>query len=140
MNIGAIGQVFSGLVQGLDGLFTSDEERLLAKGQIMMVQNQVMTSVLEYEKSLIEQQASIINAEAKGDSWIQRNWRPITMLTFVVLVVLRWLGLTTTSITPEVETQLMTLIQIGLGGYVVGRSGEKIVKSLNLGRKISAKD
>jgi len=139
MNIGAIGQIFSGLMKGLDGLLTSDEERLLAKGQIMQVQNQVMTSVLEYEKSLIEEKSKIITAEAQGESWIQRNWRPVTMLTFVGLVVLRWMGVTTDNITPEIESELMLLIQIGLGGYVAGRSGEKIVKALDLGNK-SAKD
>jgi hypothetical protein len=137
MDITGIGSIFSGLVKGLDGLFTSDEERLQAKGQIMMVQNQVMTSVLDYEKNLITQQAKAIEAEAKGDSWIQRSWRPVTMLTFVALVVAKWLGFTA-DVTPEIEKELMLLIQIGLGGYVVGRSGEKIVKALDLG-KIEAK-
>ncbi|HSE78374.1 MAG TPA: hypothetical protein VLG66_10250, partial [Alphaproteobacteria bacterium] len=28
-----------------------------------------------------------VREEARGDSWLQRNWRPLTMLTFVVLVV-----------------------------------------------------
>jgi hypothetical protein len=139
MDIGIISSAFSGIMKGLDGLFTSDEERLQAKGMIMSVQNQVMTSVLAYEKEMIVQQASIINAEAKGESWIQRSWRPIVMLTFTGLVVAKWLGFTAT-VDAEVEVQLMHLIQIGLGGYVVGRSGEKIVKSLDLGRKVTAKD
>jgi len=134
MDINLIGKIFGGLMTGLDGLFTSEEEKILARGQIMVVQNQVLGSVLEYEKNLIVKQSEVIQAEARGESWLQRSWRPVTMLTFVALVVARWFGLTV-NVTPEIESELMLLIQLGLGGYVVGRSGEKIVKGLNIGKE-----
>jgi hypothetical protein len=51
------------------------------------------------------------------------------MLTFVGLVVAKWLGFTDAGVTEAVEMELMQLIQIGLGGYIVGRSGEKIAKA-----------
>lgn len=137
--VGVVGGIFKELIGGIDSWFTSDEERLQAKTQIMMVQAQVMGNVLEYEKSIMEAQSAIIQAEAKGDSWIQRSWRPITMLTFVGLVVAKWTGFTAPGISEEVELQLMTLIQIGLGGYIVGRSAEKVAKSIDFG-KIRAKD
>lgn len=92
------------------------------------IEAQVVSKVIEYEGKLVEAQSSTINSEAKGESWLQRNWRPLTMLTFTGLVVAKWLGLTVdTGITEAVEIELMNLIQIGLGGYVVGRSAEKIV-------------
>lgn len=138
MNLAMIGGMFEGVLKGLDGLFTSDEERLQVKTQIMMVQAQVMAEVLGYEKAIMQAQSDVIQSEAKGDSWLQRSWRPVTMLTFVGLVVARWLGFTT-DITPEIESQLMTLIQIGIGGYVVGRSAEKVVKAIDFG-KIKAKE
>jgi len=65
-------------------------------------------------------------AEAQGGSWLQRSWRPITMLTFLVLVVTDALGLLPFRLAGEA----WTLLQLGLGGYVVGRSGEKIMKEL----------
>ena len=136
--VGVVGKVFGELIGSLDGLFTSDEERLQAKTQIMVVQTQIMSKVLDYEQSMLEAQSAVIQAEATGNSWIQRSWRPITMLTFVALVVARWLGFTV-DVTPEIEVQLMHIIQIGLGGYIVGRSGEKIVKSIDFG-KIQAKE
>ena len=40
-------------------------------------------------------------------------------------------GFTAPGISQEVEMQLMTLIQIGLGGYIVGRSAEKIAKGID---------
>lgn len=80
------------------------------------------------EMQEIEAAAKIISAEAKGESWLQRNWRPTTMLTFVGLVVAKWLGFTAPGVTEEIELELMKLIQMGLGGYVLGRSVEKGIR------------
>ena len=71
-------------------------------------------------------QAKVITAEATGASWMQRNWRPITMLTFLVLVVCDSFGL----LAFRLAAEAWTLLQIGLGGYVVGRSAEKIVPKI----------
>lgn len=77
----------------------------------------------------LDARASIIVAEASSESWLAQSWRPITMLTFVFLIVSYWYGLTAIAVTAEVVQSLMTLLQYGLGGYVVGRSAEKIVKT-----------
>lgn len=74
----------------------------------------------------IEAQLQSVVAEINGDSWLQRNWRPATMLTFVTLVVAKWMGFTAPGVSEAIELELMNLIQIGLGGYVVGRSAEKV--------------
>ena len=55
---------------------------------------------------------------------MQRNWRPITMLTFLALVVLNSFGL----LKIELADEAWTLLQIGLGGYVAGRSAEKMTQ------------
>lgn len=78
---------------------------------------------MDYEARLLEAKAQVITAEAQGASWLQRNWRPVTMLTFLALVVADTFGLTEFRLSDEA----WTLLQIGLGGYVVGRSAEKIV-------------
>lgn len=106
----------------VDDLHTSDEERLVVKAELAKLQNQITEKVLDYESQLLESKSSIIVAEAQGSSWLQKSWRPITMLTFLVLVVLDTLGLTAFRLSQEA----WTLLQIGLGGYVVGRSAEKV--------------
>ena len=58
---------------------------------------------------------------------MQRNWRPITMLTFLVLVVCDSFGF----LKFRLNNEAWLLLQIGLGGYVVGRTGEKIVDRIN---------
>jgi hypothetical protein len=71
----------------------------------------------------------IIMTEAQGESWLQRNWRPVLMLTFGGIIFARWVGLTAPNLTPELEAQLFEIVKIGIGGYIVGRTGEKITRS-----------
>lgn len=87
-------------------------------------------ALLANSAALEQAAASIISDEAKGESWLQRNWRPLTMLTFVGLVVAKWLGFTAPGVTQDIELELMRLIQIGLGGYVAGRTLEKIAPQI----------
>jgi len=115
----------------IDDLHTSDEEKMQLRKQIMAVENEFQAKILSYESKLMEAQSSIVQAEANGQSWIQRNWRPVTMLTFLVLVVLDSFGLLVTPL----ENEAWTLLQIGLGGYVAGRSIEKVVPALVASRK-----
>lgn len=77
-----------------------------------------MQQFMEYEKQLLKSQADIVVSEAQGGSWLQKSWRPIMMLAFLGLVVLDSLGLLPNKLAPEA----WTLLQLGLGGYVVGRS------------------
>ena len=81
----------------------------------------------------IKAQASIVVAEAQG-GWLQRNWRPLMMVMFGSIIFNNYILYPYLSLfwdsAPmlKVPEQLWDLIKIGLGGYVVGRSGEKIVK------------
>lgn len=124
MNIlGLIGQIFKPATDLIDNLHTSEEEKLEQKAQLLALQVQFLEKGLAYEQEQLKQKAAIIMAEAQGGSWIQRNWRPITMLTFLALVVADQTGL----LAFRLASQAWTLLQIGLGGYVVGRSAEKVV-------------
>ena len=75
--------------------------------------------------------AKIVLAEAQG-SWIKGNWRPLTMLIFVGLICAHWLGFTPDNLSEAQVLELMDLVQIGLGGYVLGRSAEKVSENLKL--------
>lgn len=110
----------------VDDLFTSDEERLKAKAKIQKIENEIAEKFINYETELLKSRTQIINSEAQGQSWIQRTWRPITMLAFLVLVCLDAFGV----LPFRLSADAWTLLKIGLGGYVVGRSGEKIVAKL----------
>lgn len=106
----------------IDNLHTSEEERLQVKNSLFQAQTAFAAKAMEYESELLQAKTKVITAEAQGQSWIQRSWRPITMLTFLALVVCDSFGLLAFRLADEA----WTLLQIGLGGYVVGRSAEKI--------------
>ncbi len=96
---------------------------------------EIQTDILTKEYSRIEReldaQKAIIVAEATGHSWLQRNWRPITMLVFVYIIAHNYIiaplfGLQELAIPPD----MWSLLKIGLGGYVIGRSVEKVAPTI----------
>ena len=120
-----IAGIFKPAAELVDELHTSEEERLAAKGHLLDVQAAAMQRVFDYEKSTLESQSKIVNSEAQSEHWITATWRPITMLTFLALAVGDSMGL----LQAPLRDEAWTLLQIGLGGYVVGRSGEKLAKT-----------
>lgn len=85
--------------------------------------------IIEMNKSELESATKIITAEAQGESWLQRSWRPIVVLFFTGLVGAHWLGYTAPNITEAVVINLLDIVQVALGGYVLGRSAEKVTKA-----------
>lgn len=120
-------KLLTGMIQPvanlIDEVHTSEEERIQIKAKLFEIQNQMASQVMDYEARLLEAKTKVVTAEAQGASWLQQNWRPITMLTFLILVVADTFGLTEFRLAQEA----WTLLQIGLGGYVVGRSAEKVI-------------
>ena len=75
-------------------------------------------------------QAQIVQAEAASQNWLASSWRPLTMLTFVVLIVCRWFGWAAPNLSEAEYIKLWDIVQLGLGGYVIGRSVEKVVPTI----------
>ena len=86
---------------------------------------QIQKQLLESKSGELEAQAKIVLAEAQG-SWLQRNWRPMLMVTFAGLVVAHWFGLTASNIPESVQNSLLNIVMVGVSGYVAGRSAEKV--------------
>ena len=124
----------SGLVDPVtklvDEIHTSEEEKLQIKSTMFKIQQEITTKVLEYESKLMDNQAKVILAEVQGESWLQRNWRPMMMIWFASLLGMYWFGVTPPNMTQETLNSLFTLMEVGIGGYIVGRSGEKIIPAV----------
>ena len=124
--IDLIAGIFKPAAELIDDLHTSEEEKLQQQRKLLEIQALVLDSSLEYEKQMMTARAEIVNSEAKSEHWITATWRPITMLTFLALAVgdsLGWLP-------NPLRDEAWMLLQIGLGGYVVGRSAEKVIKEV----------
>jgi hypothetical protein len=74
--------------------------------------------------------ADIIKTEAASTHWLASNWRPLTMIVFVCLIVARWFGWAAPNLSEAEYIKLWSIVEFGLGGYVVGRSVEKIAPTI----------
>lgn len=92
----------------------------------MEIQARMNEALIANQAQIEAAAAKVIEAEAAGESWLQRNWRPLTMMVFVGLIVAKWIGWTAPGVSEALELRLLGLIEIGLGGYVIGRSVEKV--------------
>jgi hypothetical protein len=75
-------------------------------------------------------QADIVKTEAASEHWLAASWRPLVMLTFAGLIVARWFGWAAPDLSEAEYIKLWDIVEFGLGGYVVGRSAEKIVPGI----------
>lgn len=74
--------------------------------------------------------ADIIKTEAASSHWLASNWRPLTMIVFVGLIVARWFGWAAPGLSEAEYLKLWSIVEFGLGGYVLSRSVEKITPSI----------
>jgi hypothetical protein len=122
-------------------LFATVDKAIPDKDLAEKLKAQLNTQLLLSSTEELKAAASIVEAEAKSN-WFVASWRPLLM--YVLIFILVWnyiLGpviriFTGTIITFELPGDVWTLLNIGLGGYVVGRSGESIARTLaNKGEK-----
>lgn len=107
----------------VDKLSTSEDEKLKAKKEISQV-------VLENLKDIASFQKEVLITELSGTK-LQRNWRPIVMLMFAFIVVyVKFIAPLFNLTNVKLEPQFWELLSIGIGGYVIGRSAEKIAKTV----------
>jgi len=107
------------------------EEKLGLQLQYKELLIGIQEKFVQYESNLLEQQSNIILTEAKGESWLQRNWRPMLML------ICMWIVFSNYILSPyfgipvlQLDEHIWNLIEMGVTGYVAGRSLEKISDNL----------
>jgi hypothetical protein len=93
-------------------------------------QQDMVMALLAQQASLNAAAGDIIKAEAQSEHWLAACWRPILMLTFGALIVARWLGWSAPGISEAEVLKLWDIVQLGLGGYVIGRSIEKVAPQI----------
>ncbi len=79
---------------------------------------------------------NVIAAEAGSKSALARSWRPALMYMFMTIIGINYIispllaSVGVNVVTLQMPPDMWTLLEIGLGGYVVGRSGEKIANTI----------
>lgn len=88
-----------------------------AEAQMMLMQRSA-----DIEQAAVD----VVKTEAQSEHWLTATWRPIVMLTLTAMIVARWMGYSAPGISEAEALKLWSIVEIGLGGYVIGRSAEKI--------------
>ena len=104
-------------------LFPDQTEKAKAEAE-------AMRQLLAHQADIESAAAKIIQTEAASTHWLSANWRPLTMLVFVGLIVARWFGWAAPGLQEAEYLKLWSIVEFGLGGYVVGRSVEKVAPSI----------
>lgn len=127
-----VGKVLSGVLDLVDqGVEDKDKANQLKAELTKAFEGGDLTRF----QTLVENQAKVVLGEIQGQSWLQRNWRPILMLCIVAIIannyiLFPYLSLFTDKVVIlDLPEKLYNLMTIGVGGYIVGRSAEKAIKT-----------
>lgn len=118
----------------LPSVFGTVDKLITDKDKANELKAAIQEQILSNDAEALKAATQIIVSEAQGHSWLQRNWRPMMMVMFGAIVannyiLYPYLSLFTDKVVVlDVPADLWDLIKLGLGGYVIGRSAEKIVK------------
>jgi len=126
----------------VDDIFKVVDKSTLDKDKALEIKSEIQKAVtqLDYAKYDNELQAKVktVLAEEQGKSWLQRNWRPILMMLFGVIIAnnyiiapyIQLLFGVNKAVMLQIPPDMWGLLKLGIGGYVVGRSAEKIAENL----------
>jgi|SRR5207247_4798289 len=131
---GAVGSLINGVKDIFSQKLSNDADKIEASVKLGELQLALQQALLDADSKFAEAQQAVIVAEAQSSSWVARNWRPLLMLTFTFAFAWNYIlaplfGLQVLDLPPDA----WTLMKIGVGGYIVGRSAEKAVASWKAG-------
>jgi len=104
------------------------------------IEKEVKLALLEHTDSLEAMRGKIVLEEAKSANWLTAAWRPILMMVVILIIACNYLIFPIVRIfypemiSLELPQELWQLLTIGVGGYVVGRSGEKMIDTWKGGK------
>lgn len=116
-------------------LFGVIDKAVTDKDEANRLKQQIQSQLIDSKDSVVKAQMEIILAEAQGESWLQRNWRPLLMVTIVAIIANNYLlapylgAMFGVGLQLELPERMWDLMTIGVGGYVTGRSVEKGIRS-----------
>lgn len=116
----------------IDRIFPDKEAQDRAKLELLALEQ-------SGELQKIVAASEVVQAEAKSEHWITATWRPITMLVFVAIIANNYILYPYLSLfwtdapVLDLPEQMWSLLQIGIGGYIVSRGGEKMMEKYKNG-------
>ncbi len=123
-----IKEIISPVTKLVDAIHVSDEERAELSNKFAELEFKIQEKMIELYTKEMEARSKIITTEMAGASFLQRNWRPFTMLIFDFIIMWNYIFTPIFNLkSVPIPEQMWTLLIVGLGGYVGGRTIEKVV-------------
>lgn len=125
--LGFIKSVISPVTNLVDGLVKDKDLAQKLKAELN-------TQLIDSFMAQLSAQKDVLVAEITSSSFLSANWRPILMLSFTAVIINNYIispylqALFGFSVMMDIPPNMWDLLTIGIGGYIVGRSGEKMVK------------
>lgn len=118
-----------GPIEGIIGQFVDTPEEK-AKAQALLAEHKAKLQELAFKSE--RERAKTVRAEIQGQSWMQRNWRPLTALGFAFIVFNNFVfvpyaqafGLQIPRL--DMPAGLWALLTTMIGGYTASRGWEKV--------------
>lgn len=123
------------VIGALVDLYKGYNQRQVTEAQL---RRDIEKTVLGVFQEVSKSQADVIMAEANGENWLQRNWRPLTAISLAFIVVfyglimpvmVAWFNFPPVRVGDQLLEWIKDIVIICLGGYIGGRSLEKIVQT-----------
>lgn len=117
-------------------MFEVIDKAVTDKDQANRLKTEIQRRLIDQQDAGLQARMKVVLAEATGESWLQRNWRPLLMVVIVAIVANNYLlapylgAMFGVGLQLELPEQMWNLMTLGVGGYIAGRSGEKIAGTL----------
>lgn len=122
---GMMGSVFTGLFNFKGQQAETVQASIKLLGEINQTDAQAQVAAAN----------AISNILTQG-SFLERNWRPCLMVVFIGIIVSFWFGFTpphfNDPLSPMMD-KILSMVEIGLGGYIPCRTFEKVIQQINIG-------
>jgi hypothetical protein len=99
------------------------------------LKSEISQQLLNNDNKELQEAASIIKTEAGSKHWLTATWRPALMWICIIVIFNNYILmpfanlLFGSSLTLDIPDPMWNLLTIGVGGYIAGRSGEKIAEN-----------
>jgi hypothetical protein len=129
--------ILSALAPILNKVFDVVDKSIPDKDLAAKLKAELNTQLLQSGTEELKASARIVEAEAKA-GWFAASWRPLLMYVLIFILVWNYIlaplvkaithGMTIINF--DLPGDVWTLLQIGLGGYVTGRSAEAVARTI----------
>ena len=99
------------------------------------LKSQITSQMLDNDSKELQSAASIIKAEASSQHWLTATWRPALMWICIIVIFNNYILMPFaniifgTAVELTIPDPMWNLLTIGVGGYIAGRSAEKVANN-----------